>query len=480
MLSVSMRAARRVGRYFIFDEIASGGMASVHVGRLLGSAGFARTVAVKRLHPHLAKDSEFVAMLTDEARLASRIRHPNVAATLDVESDGDELFLVMEYIHGESLAKLVRVLAARAESMPSQIAIGVAIGALLGLEAAHAATTETGLPLGIVHRDVSPQNIIVGLDGVARVLDFGVAKAIGRLQTTREGELKGKASYMSPEQLYGHHVDQRADVYAMAVVLWEMLTGHRLFTADSASETFVQILTAKVDPPSRYNPSVPSAIDALVLRGLSRDAAARFPSALAFASALEKAMPPPASGEVAAWVERTAGDALRARSARVLEIERADIEAGDVLVTGDAGAEWEQTISSSVASPSRHRRRGTYVAVALVPIAIAGAAFGVAHIRDGDTGSSRRARLAAASTAFAPALAESAPEASTSISNAESAVVITASSSAVAPRPSNARATTKSSGHRPKATAPNKNAARCDPPYTIDAAGIHIPKPECE
>src|SRR5580698_1424454 len=180
-----------VGRYAIYGKIASGGMASVHFGRLIGGAGFSRTVAIKRLHPHLAEDPEVLSTIIDEARLAARIHHPHVVATLDVVSTGTDLLLVMEDIRGEALSRLMKLEAARGRRIPLPITAAIVVGSLHGLHAAHEATSDHGVPLGIVHRDVSPQNILVGVDGLARVIDFGVAKAAGRLQTTREGELKG-------------------------------------------------------------------------------------------------------------------------------------------------------------------------------------------------------------------------------------------------------------------------------------------------
>ena len=192
---------RIVGRYALYAEIAAGGMATVHFGRLLGPVGFSRTVAIKRLHPQFAKDPEFVSMFLDEARLAARIRHPNVVPTLDVVATDGELFLVMDYVPGESIARLSRVLRERQETLPIRILSATIAGVLHGLHATHEAKDERGHPLGIVHRDVSPQNVLVGTDGVPRVLDFGVAKAAGRVQTTREGQIKGKLSYMPPEQL---------------------------------------------------------------------------------------------------------------------------------------------------------------------------------------------------------------------------------------------------------------------------------------
>src|SRR5271154_2384991 len=208
--------ARSIGRYLLFGEIASGGMATVHFGRLSGPAGFSRTVAIKRLHPNLAKDPEFVAMFLDEARLAARIRHPNVIPTLDVVATEGEIFLVMDYVQGESLSRLIRAAVARGERIPPDMVAALMVGVLHGLHAAHEAKSDHGEPLGIVHRDVSPHNILVGTDGAARVLDFGVAKAIGRSQNTREGQIKGKLAYMAPEQVRGS-VSRRTDVYAASV-----------------------------------------------------------------------------------------------------------------------------------------------------------------------------------------------------------------------------------------------------------------------
>jgi len=190
-----------IGRYALFHELAAGGMATVHVGRLLGAAGFSRVVAIKRLHRHFASDPEFVSMFVDEARLAARIRHPNVVPTLDVVRTEDELFLVMEYVSGEALSRLLRATREKGVPVTPRIAVTIGAGLLHGLHAAHTAKGERGEPLEIVHRDVSPQNVIVGTDGIARVLDFGVAKARVRLQTTREGQVKGKLAYMAPEQL---------------------------------------------------------------------------------------------------------------------------------------------------------------------------------------------------------------------------------------------------------------------------------------
>ena len=203
-MSAAAGDRREVGRYVLFDAIAAGGMASIHLGRLRGAAGFNKTVAIKRLHTHLLADREFVTSFIDEARLASRIQHPNVVPMLDVlEADG-ELLLVMEYVHGLSFARVFRTLAAAGKRAPvAVVTVAIVADALHGLHAAHEATDERGEPLHIIHRDVSPQNMLVGADGGARILDFGIAKARGRLGGTASGVLKGKLGYMAPEQLLG-------------------------------------------------------------------------------------------------------------------------------------------------------------------------------------------------------------------------------------------------------------------------------------
>jgi serine/threonine-protein kinase len=308
-----------IGRYVVFDEIASGGMATVHLGRLRGAVGFARTVAIKRLHTGLARDEEFTAMFLDEARLAARIRHPNVVQVLDVVHEGGELFLVMDYVQGESLARLVR--AVRPGMIPPRIAVAIMASVLHGLHAAHEATSEHGQPLEIVHRDVSPQNVLVGTDGVARVLDFGVAKAANRIQTTRDGSVKGKIAYMAPEQLLSESVDRRADIYAAAVVLWEAITAERLFDGDNQGRVVRKILDEPVPIPSTKVPGLPKTLDDAVMRGLDRDVKNRWQTAREFASALERCLVPAPPTEIGEWVESIGGGPLLERLRRVKEIE---------------------------------------------------------------------------------------------------------------------------------------------------------------
>ncbi len=327
-----------VGRYALYDKIGQGGMASVHIGRLLGPAGFSRTVAIKRLHPHFSEDADFVSMFLDEARVAGRIRHLNVVPTVDVVAAEGELFLVMEYVQGESLNRLLGSVVAEKSHVPPRVASAILCDVLHGLHAAHEAKSDGGEPLCIVHRDVSPQNVLVGVDGTARVLDFGIAKAVSRLHTTREGQLKGKLAYMAPEQLKGVAADARSDVYSAAVVLWETLTAQRLYAAEGEADLAARIQEGEIPPPSELmsdevradlSDATLEQLDAVVLTGLARDVDKRFQSAQAMATALADCLPPAPRAQVAAWVERMAKTSLGRRAVIVARIEKdASLPAG--------------------------------------------------------------------------------------------------------------------------------------------------------
>ena len=316
-----LRSSTIGGRYALCGEIASGGMATVHLARQVGAAGFARIVAIKRLHTRYARDPEFVAMFLDEARIVARIRHPNVVQTIDVVAEDGELFLVMEYIHGESLLRLTQMANRAGRGLPVPVAAAIMVGALHGLQEAHDARSETGEPLGIVHRDVSPHNILVGTDGAARVLDFGVAKASQRIQTTLEGQLKGKLSYMAPEQITSRPMDRRTDVYAASVVMWEALTGTKLFQGDSEGAVLNQILLETPRSPVLLNRAVPAALAAVVLRGLARDPAARFASAREMARAIEQVTPLATAAEIGELVATSCAPTISGRQRLITSIE---------------------------------------------------------------------------------------------------------------------------------------------------------------
>ncbi len=284
---VTAKPARRMGRYETLRKIAAGGMATVYVGRAMGPAGFERLVAVKVMHEHIAEDPEFSAMFLDEARLAARIRHPNVVPTLDVAEDGH--YIVMDLVEGASLRD---VLYHRRDEglgpMPVSAALRIILDTLEGLQAAHTLLGPDGNPLNIVHRDISPHNILVGIDGISRITDFGIAYAEARLTQTASGQLKGKMPYMAPEQLEGHALDQRVDVYAAGCVLWEMLVGKRLFAGPNEAALAVKVLQGPTVSPRQHNPEVPPEIDEVCMRALASKHE-RFASAFALIEALEDA-----------------------------------------------------------------------------------------------------------------------------------------------------------------------------------------------
>jgi serine/threonine protein kinase len=310
-----------IGRYTLYAPLAAGGMATVHLARLLGSVGFSRTVAIKRLHKEFVHDAAFVSMFLDEARLVTRIKHPNVVPTLDVVSAEGELFLVMEYVQGETLSRLLQAAIEKNVRVHPRIAVAVMAGVLHGLHDAHQARNEHGEPLGIVHRDVSPQNVMVGADGVARVLDFGIARSFGRAQN--DVRVMGKLGYMPPEQVHAQKLDARTDVYAASVVLWETLTRRRLFQGGDKEALVEQILSGPLEPPSVHHPDVSPELDAIVMRGLSRNPSGRFPTAREMALALEACVPPETNAAVGQWVNDLAGNALAERAALVADVESA-------------------------------------------------------------------------------------------------------------------------------------------------------------
>jgi serine/threonine-protein kinase len=326
--------AMPVGRYLLYGEIASGGMATVHLGKLHGPVGFSRTVAIKRLHSQYANDSEVAGMLIDEARMVAHVRHPNVVPTFDVVKQDKDLFLVMEYVHGAPLSRLVRAARDSGDPIPRNIISAIMCGVLLGLHAAHDATNDEGQPLEIVHRDVSPENVLVGADGIARVLDFGVAKAVGRMHTTRDGQLRGKLAYMAPEQIRAETADRRTDVYGAGVVLWEMLTQKRLFEASNEGALLSRVLERIVEPPSALATDISEKLDLITLKAISRDPAKRFASTREMALALEEAVPIASPARVGQWVESLVGEELAERVKNVAKMESRPNSATKEIPTG--------------------------------------------------------------------------------------------------------------------------------------------------
>lgn len=263
-------------------------MAAVYVARALGVAGFERLFAIKVLHPHLAHEEEFITMFLDEARLAARIRHPNVVPTIDISDTPDAgYFLVMDYIEGDHLGALLQRAFKLGARLPAPASLRVIVDALDGLAAAHNLTDETGRPINLVHRDISPHNIMVSTDGIACITDFGVAKAEVRLSTTREGQFKGKLAYMAPEHASNGEADRRSDLFSMGIILWECLTGRRLFRAENHAATLNKICLEPIPMPSEVDPEL-APFDHVLEKALAREPEERFQTAEEFADAIER------------------------------------------------------------------------------------------------------------------------------------------------------------------------------------------------
>ncbi|UJR79916.1 serine/threonine-protein kinase [Sandaracinus amylolyticus] len=303
----------RIGRYRLLHELGRGAMARVHVAVTHGPAGFEHLAAIKTLLDCYTHLDEFNTMLLDEARLGAAIRHPNVVETVSVGIDPIAgPFLVMQYVEGVTLATLIKRAREQGRAMPTRVIVRILADMLEGLAAAHAVRGPDGEPMRIVHRDVSPQNVLVGVDGIAKVSDFGVAKAKARLTTTQAGQFKGKASYSSPEHIAGEQVDERADVFSAGVMLWEGLTGQRLFKGDMVT-SMRRVLTEPIPWISRIAPQH-EAFDEIAARALERTRERRFQSADAMLEALmrvaEETGVVGTHREVSAFVALTCGDGI--------------------------------------------------------------------------------------------------------------------------------------------------------------------------
>jgi hypothetical protein len=309
------------GGYELLLEIAAGGMATVFLGRAIDGRGGAPLVAVKRPHKHLATDKIYLAMLLDEARLASAIQHDNVVRVRELGFDHGEPFIVMDYVEGASLSELRKELSGAGRAVDCRVAVRMILDALAGLHSAHELRDENGRHLGIIHRDVSPHNVLVGCDGISRLTDFGIAKAEDRVQVTRTHEVKGKLAYLAPERIDKRRICTiQSDVFSMGVVFWECIAGRRLFRGEEAIDTLQEVVSAPIPPLRRLGATIPPELDDVIMRGLSRDLETRYANAREFAAAIERAAGPSNIGtreDVARVIEAVFGARMRARHARI-------------------------------------------------------------------------------------------------------------------------------------------------------------------
>jgi len=468
---------RSLGRYEIVGGLGHGGMATVYLARTAGESGFHRLFAIKVLHPHLSEDTAFVTMLLDEARIAARLHHPNVVPIVDLGVQDGLHYVVMEYVEGCSMFAL---LAKSRDARPPRLIVPLLLDALAGLHAAHELRGDDDEPLQLVHRDVSPQNVLVGVEGIGRLTDFGVARAEARINTTRPGhsQIKGKVGFLSPEQLRGQPIDRRSDVFSAGVMLWSALTGKRLFH-DPASDaaTMTKTLTMEVPKPSTVGLRPPVAFDDVCLRALERDPNKRFATALEMEDALRAAAT--AAGmlgtrqELAEWMTKSFGDELAARRAAVRKatVPQDRVSASDVSSAAVSGMRMMPAVGSIVpeestpaagvvAEPPSSRKLIVAGAAAVGALAVLGVVIALVVSRSSNGG-------APAQTATSVATMRAAPTAT-----ATTTATATATTTAAVPATASAIATTvaeteASAAPKPTAFAP-RSAIRHVPPHKTE------------
>lgn len=455
------------GRYALYETLGVGAAAEVHLGVSRGPEVV--PVAIKRLHDRKSRETAAVAGLLDEVRLSRHVVHPNVVRIVDFVSDGEEMLAVMEYVHGEPLSRLLADVKESGGRTSVGIATAIVCDVLRGLYAAHVATDADGRPLALVHRDVTPENILVGADGVARLMDFGVAKAQGRLHATKDGGVRGKLAYLAPEQV-GGDVTPRTDLYAVGLVLWEMLTGERVITGETEPELLVKAMDPSIEPPSTRAAQVSPRLDAVVMRALCKEPEGRFADANAQADAIEDAARPLAStAEVSAWVRVHGGARLAARDANVRAMLAAETASSHALPRGGVA-----TAAAAAASAPDRARGFAVMAFAMLAVLAVGLWWRAAPepaVAPALEATVAPPVLASAVAPVPVAVAQPAVVAATVTATA------TATTAAVTPDvPEPRRPAPAASARRPAARA---NAPSCDPPWVLDANGIKRYDPAC-
>jgi len=283
-----IQPGRKIGKYEILRHMASGGMAEIYLARATGIENFEKYVVLKRILPAISRDPEVIRMLLDEARIAATLHHSNIVQVFDIGQIDGEYFICMEYLHGKNVAALAAALQRRGARLDEDSALSIVTGVCAGLQYAHDKVDDQGSPLGIVHRDVSPHNVVITQDGGVKLVDFGLVKVGSRRSESSSGTLKGKLAYMSPEQCRARPLDRRSDVFALSIMLWELTTGERLYTGECDYDFLCAILENNARLPSSVVPDYPPALEAIVMKGLARDPDARWPSAEAMQVELEE------------------------------------------------------------------------------------------------------------------------------------------------------------------------------------------------
>ncbi len=287
MSTAASRDTSRFGKYRLIDRIAVGGMAEIFLALQVDGEGLETPVVIKRIRPHLSKHASFVKMFLNEARLAAQLNHPHIVQIHDLGKIGESYFIAMEYIFGRDMRRIIPKAEEMGIAFPMVYALRIASDVCAGLHYAHQKVDLYGNPLNIVHRDVTPENIFVSFDGTVKVLDFGIAKAANQVEQTRAGELKGKLSYMSPEQCHGKTVDCRSDVFSVGVALYEWLTGFKLFTGESEVAVMRSITEGKIYAPSYFKADIPEPVEAILMKALEKDRDKRYQTAAEMRAAID-------------------------------------------------------------------------------------------------------------------------------------------------------------------------------------------------
>lgn len=276
---MSSNRGTRFGKYTLLNRIAVGGMAEVFLARQEGLEGFEKTICIKRIRPHLSSQPNFVRMFLNEAKLAAQLNHPNVVQIYDLGRVNDSYFIAMEYISGRDMSRIIPKAEKAGIPFPMIYALRIASNVCEGLYYAHTKADAYGNPLNVVHRDITPENILVSFNGTVKIVDFGIAKANTQLEQTRAGEIKGKLSYMSPEQCMGHVLDARSDIFSFGSVIYEWITGYKLFTGENEMAILKSIIDGKIYPPSYFKEDVPEAVERILMKSLDKDKSKRYQSA---------------------------------------------------------------------------------------------------------------------------------------------------------------------------------------------------------
>jgi serine/threonine protein kinase len=413
----------RFGPYLLLKKIGRGGMAELYLARQTGVAGFERLVAIKRILPHLTEDREFVQMFVNEAKLAAQITHPNVAQIYDFGAVLGTYYMAMEYVMGKSLAAVSAQGQKLGTPIPVSAAAHITARIAAGLDHAYRGATVSGAPLGIIHRDISPQNILIGYNGDVKLVDFGIAKAASSSTHTQTGVLKGKLAYLSPEQAWGKTIDHRSDLFALGIVLHEMLTGQRLFKAENEFTTLERVRTADVTPPSAVKKGLPPELDAIALKSLAKNPDDRYPNGQAFEDALQEYLrrlsPPPGARDLSNYLRTLFDKDIETDTAayqQVTTVTKTTATPTTKRPVPATPAEPTRAISkpppAPVAAPtSRQPRQGRYATIGLgVAALVALTVVGAWSLRTPPTIEPPTAPVASVTMPTEPAMVAPAPE----------------------------------------------------------------------